>query len=57
MRPEQVLLGGDVVVQRRLLDAERLRQIGQRRALVAALREEAGGDPGQLLAALGHLLH
>ena len=44
--PEQVLLRGDVVVERRLLHAERLRQVGEGRALVALLGEEAGGDPG-----------
>jgi len=44
--PQQVLLGRDVVVERRLLDAELLRQIGQGRALVALLGKEPGGDPG-----------
>ena len=49
--PEQVLLRGDVVVERRLLHAELVRQVGERRALIAALGEEPGGGPGQLLSA------
>ena len=53
--PEQVLLRGDVMVERRLLHAELRREVGERRALVAALGEEAGGDAGQLLAPRGHL--
>ena len=39
---EQVLLGVDVRVERALLDAERLREVADRRAVVAALGEEAG---------------
>ena len=54
-RPEQILLGGDVVVERRLLHAELLGQVGQRRPLVAPLGEEPGGDPVQLCAPRGHL--
>ena len=42
--PEQVFLRVDVVVERRLLDAELAREVGQGRALVAPLGEEAGGD-------------
>ena len=56
-RPEQVLLRRDVVVERRLLHTERVGQVGERRALVPALGEEPGGDPGELLAALRHGLH
>ena len=52
--PEQVLLGGDVVVERRLLHAQLRGQVGERRALVATLGEEPGGDPRQLLAPGGH---
>jgi hypothetical protein len=44
--PEQVFLRVDVVVERRLLHAELVRQIGERRALVALLGEEARRDPG-----------
>ncbi len=53
--PEQVLLRGDVVVERRLLHAELLGQVGERGSLVAALGEQPGGDPGQLCAPRGHL--
>ena len=42
-------------VQRALLHAERLGEVGERRAVVAPLGEEAGGDPGQLLTPRGHL--
>jgi len=42
--PEQVFLGGDVVVERGLLDAERLGEVSQGRALVAPLGEEPGRD-------------
>ena len=42
--PEQVFLRVDVVVERRLLDAQLGREVGQGRALVAPLGEEAGGD-------------
>jgi hypothetical protein len=48
--PEQVFLRVDVVVERGLLDAERLRQVGERGAVVAALGEEPGGCTRQLLA-------
>jgi hypothetical protein len=44
--PEQVFLRLDVVVERGLLHAQTLREVGQRRALVAALREEPRGDAG-----------
>jgi hypothetical protein len=44
--PEEILLRGDVVVERRLLHSERIGQIGQGRALVALLGEEPGRDPG-----------
>jgi hypothetical protein len=40
--PEQVLLRLDVRVQRGLLDAERLREVADRRAVVAALGEQPG---------------
>ena len=42
--PEQVLLGDDVVVERGLLDAERLGEVGEGGGLVAPLGEEPGGD-------------
>ena len=53
--PEEILLAGDVVVERGLLQAERVGEVGERRALVALLGEQAGGDPGQLLTSGGHL--
>jgi hypothetical protein len=40
---EEVLLGIDVRVERALLDAERLREVADRGAVVAALGEEARG--------------
>jgi hypothetical protein len=43
---EQVLLRVDVRVERALLDAERLREVADRGAVVAALGEEAGGFAG-----------
>ena len=52
--PEQVLLRVDVVVERGLLDPERLGEIGQRRAVVAAVGEEPRRGPRQLLAPGGH---
>jgi hypothetical protein len=43
---KQVLLGVDVGVERPLLDAERLREVADRGAVVAPLREEPRGFPG-----------
>ena len=51
--PEEILLGVDVVVERRLLHAERFGQVGERRPLVAALGEEARGGPRQLETTVG----
>ena len=51
---EQVLLRGDVRVERALLDAERLGEVADRGAVVALLGEEAGGLARQLRAACGH---
>ena len=42
--PEEVFLRVDVVVERRLLNAELACEVGQGRALVAPLGEETGGD-------------
>jgi hypothetical protein len=44
--PEQVGLRLDVRVERPLLDAERLRQIADGRAVIALLGEEPGGSSG-----------
>jgi len=44
---EQVGLVADMRVQRALLDAQRGREVVDRRAVVAALREHAGGLRGQ----------
>jgi hypothetical protein len=43
---EQVLLRVDMGVERALLHAERLGEIADRRPVVAALGEEAGGFAG-----------
>src|SRR4029450_1161819 len=51
---KQVLLRLDVRVERPLLDAERLRDLADRRAVVALLREQARCLAGQLLAARAH---
>src|SRR3954465_7292328 len=53
---EQVLLRGDVRVERALLDAERLGDLADRGAVVALLREQPRGLPGQLLAPGAHRL-
>ena len=50
---EQVLLPVDVGVERALLDADRVREGADRRAVVALLGEETGGLARKLLAA-GH---
>jgi hypothetical protein len=47
---EELLLAFDVRVERALLDAERVGEIADRRAVVALLGEEAGGVAGELLA-------
>ena len=44
--PEQVGLRLDVRVERALLDAHRLGEVADRCAVVALLREEAGGGTG-----------
>jgi hypothetical protein len=51
--PEEVGLRLDVRVERALLDAERLGEIADGRAVVALLGEEPGGGAGQLGAAGG----
>src|SRR5262245_57025071 len=51
---EEVLLRGDVRVERALLDAEGLGDVPDRRAVVALLREEPSGLAGQLGAPLAH---
>jgi hypothetical protein len=48
---EELLLARDVRVERALLDAERLRDVADGRAVIALLREEAGGFLGELLPA------
>ena len=53
---EQVLLGVDPGVDGRLLDAERLREIADRRAVVALLGEEPRGLAGELGPAGGDTL-
>ena len=53
---EQILLGVDPGVDRRLLDAERLRQVADRRAVVALLGEEPRGLTGELGPAGGDTL-
>ena len=52
--PEEIFLRVDVVVERRLLDPERLGEVGERRAVVAALGEEPGRGTRQLLTPCGH---
>jgi hypothetical protein len=47
---EELLLPLDVGVERALLDAERVGEVADRRAVVALLGEEAGGVAGELLA-------
>jgi hypothetical protein len=44
------LLALDVGVERRFLDAERVREIADRRAVIALFGEEAGGVARKLLA-------
>jgi hypothetical protein len=44
--PEQVSLPLDVCVERAFLDAERLREVADRGAVVPLFREEAGGGAG-----------
>jgi hypothetical protein len=44
--PEQVGLRLDVRVERPFLDAERLSEIADRRAVIALLGEEPSGGPG-----------
>jgi hypothetical protein len=44
--PEEVGLALDVRVERALLDAERLGEVADRCAVIALLREEAGGGAG-----------
>jgi hypothetical protein len=53
--PEQVGLRLDVRVERALLDSEGFREITDGGAVVALLREEAGGGTRQLGTAGGHL--
>ena len=48
---EQVLLAVDVGVERALLDADRVGEVADRRAVVALLGEEPGGLARKLLAA------
>jgi hypothetical protein len=51
---EQVLLRVDVGVQRALLHPQRLRDLADRRAVIALLREEARGLASQLVATGAH---
>jgi ring-1,2-phenylacetyl-CoA epoxidase subunit PaaA len=51
--PQEVDLRLDVRVERALLDAERLGEVADRRAVVTLLGEESRGGPGQLCAAGG----
>jgi hypothetical protein len=44
--PEQIGLRVDVGVERALLQAERLGEVADRRAVVAPLRKEPGGRTG-----------
>ena len=50
---EDLLLGGEVVVERAALDAGRLGQAARRDALVAPLVEQAGGDVDDLVRSSG----
>jgi hypothetical protein len=50
---EELLLPRDVRVERPLLDAERVRDVPDGRAVVALLGEETGRFLGELLAARG----
>src|SRR3954469_12397392 len=51
---EQVLLRGDVRGERALLDAKRLRDLADRGAVVALLREQPRGFPRQLVSPARH---